>query len=72
MAKQYYCAVCHEPVSDDNQELEKGVMTICANCADLVVLPFSVSVDMLDFAGRVALNNHLAAEFEQSFIMLQH
>lgn len=72
MAKQYFCAVCKEPVSDSNQELEKGVMTICANCADLVVMPFSVSVSMLDFADRVALNNQLANEFEQSFIMLQH
>jgi hypothetical protein len=69
MVKQYCCAVCHEPVSDDKQELEKGVTLICANCIDKLVMPFSVSVSMLDFASRVALNNQLANEFEQSFIM---
>lgn len=70
MPKQYFCAVCKEPVSDSNQELEEGATVICANCIDSVVMPFSVSVDMLDFADRVELNNQMAVEFEQSFIML--
>ena len=55
MKKQYFCAVCLEPVSDDKQELEKGVTVICANCIDKVVMPFSISVDMLDFSWPYSL-----------------